>query len=197
MEKRALNILKFLNELERLKSVTRHSWTSSGRQESVAEHSWRMVVMAMVLEDEFPKVNIGRVIEMVAVHDFGEIYDGDTPAFTSDPNKLEREKAAIKKLVSSLNFDLQQKIIGLWDEYNKCETQEAKLAKALDKLEVLIQHNEADLSTWIPHEYEFNLIYGKEFTEFDEFIKIFRKLVDSQTKLKISEKPLVENDGRI
>jgi len=185
MKEKALKILKFLNEVEKLKSVTRHSWTSSGRQESVPEHSWRMAVFALVLEKEFPEINIQRVIELSIIHDFGEIYDGDTPAFKSDPNKLEKEEKAIKKLVESLDSDVQNKIISLWKEYNECKTNEAKLAKALDKLEVLMQHNEADKVNLTHKEWEFNLIYGKEFTDFHSFIKEFRKIIDKQTIEKV------------
>lgn len=185
MEEKILNILKFLKEIEKLKSVTRHSWTSSGRQESVPEHSWRMAVMALALEKEFPEINIKRVIELAIVHDFGEAYEGDTPAFLENPNKLEKEEKAIKELIKSLSEDTQNKIINLWKEYNGCKTNEAKLAKALDKLEVLIQHNESDPAKWLKDEGEFNLKYGKEFTDFHHFTKAFRKIVDRQTMEKI------------
>jgi putative hydrolase of HD superfamily len=185
MTEKILNILKFLNEVEKLKSVTRHMWTSSGRQESVPEHSWRMAVFAMVLEKEFPKINMQRVIELSIVHDFGEIYDGDTAAFLKNPNKLEKEEKAIKKLVESLHIDTQNKIIGLWKEYNECKTDEAKLVKALDKLEVLIQCNKADIPKWAQVEKEFNLTYGKEFMNFSAFIKKFREIVDKQTIEKV------------
>jgi len=185
MSEKILNILKFLNEAEKLKSVTRHSWTSSGRQESVPEHSWRLAVFAMVLEKEFPDIDMQRVMELSIVHDFGEIYDGDIPAFKEDPNKLEREEKAIKRLVESLPAETQNKIIDLWKEYNACETPEAKLVKALDKLETLIQHNSVDIPTWAKIEKEFNLTYGKKFMDFHSFIKEFRKIVDKQTLEKI------------
>ena len=185
MSEKILNILKFLNEVEKLKSVTRHSWTSSGRHESVPEHSWRLTVFAMVLEKEFPDINMQRVMELSIVHDFGEVYDGDTPAFKENPNKLEKEEKAIKKLVKSLDANTQNKIIGLWREYNECKTPEAKLVKALDKLETLIQHNSVDIPNWAKIEKEFNLTYGKEFMNFHSFIKEFRKIVDKQTMEKI------------
>lgn len=186
MEEKIKNILTFLKDIELLKSVTRHSWTSSGRHESVAEHSWRMAIMAMAFEKEFPNINISKVIEMVLIHDWGEIYDGDTPAFEKQPeNKLELEEKAVRKLVQPLDKEHQEKFINLWKEYNACETQEAKLAKALDKLEVIMQHNEADLSTWIPIEYEFNLNCAREYMEFNEFIKAFRAVLDEQTRKKI------------
>ena len=187
MQTKIKNILKFLKEIELLKSVTRHSWTSSGRQESVAEHSWRMAVFAMALEEEFPDFNMKKVIEMTLIHDLGEAHDGDHPAFKKQPkNKLEIEEKSVKKIIEPLSERLQLKIFNLWKEYNECKTDEARLAKALDKLEVLIQHNEADISTWDPEEYEFSLIYGLKYMDFNNFIKEFRQIVDKQTKEKIS-----------
>ena len=186
MQQKILNILKFLKDVELLKSVTRHSWTSSGRQESVAEHSWRLAVMAIVLEEEFPQVDIKKVIEMVIIHDFGEVYEGDFPAFQKQPsNKAKIEKRAVKKLVEPLALNVQNKIVELSNEFHECKTPEAKLARALDKLEVLIQHNEADLSTWVPKEYTYNLTCSRKYMGFHKFIKKFRKIIDKQTKEKV------------
>jgi putative hydrolase of HD superfamily len=192
MENKIDSILKFLKEIELLKTVTRHSWTSSGRQESVAEHSWRMAILSFILEEEFPDLDMKRIIEMILIHDIGEAYDGDYPAFRDQPkNKLEMEKKAVKKIISNLPNNLQNKIMGLWTEYNECKTQEARLAKALDKIEVLIQHNEADIKTWEPEEYEANITHGKEYMNFNDFIKKFRERVDKQTieKIKNNTKP--------
>ena len=72
--------IEFLNVIEKLKCNTRHSWTSSGRQESVAEHSWRLAVMAMLCADEYPNVDINKVIKMCLIHDWGEAITGDIPA---------------------------------------------------------------------------------------------------------------------
>ena len=44
MEPRAL--LDALHVAERLKDTPRHCYTSGGRRESVAEHSWRITLMA-------------------------------------------------------------------------------------------------------------------------------------------------------
>ncbi len=68
-----LKILDFLKDAELLKSVTRHSWTTSGRQESVPEHAWRMALLAMVLAEYFPQADINRVIKMIIVHDLGGV----------------------------------------------------------------------------------------------------------------------------
>ena len=84
------NYIDFLNVIEKLKCNTRHSWTSSGRQESVAEHSWRLAVMAMLCADEYPTLDINKVIKMCLIHDFGEAITGDIPAFlkNDDDEKL-------------------------------------------------------------------------------------------------------------
>ncbi len=185
-EQKIHNILAFLHDLELLKSVTRHSWLSSGRQESVPEHSWRMAVMAIILEEEFPNLDIRKVIEMCLIHDLGEVYEGDIPAFVKQAEHLTNEEQAVKQVVIPLSKHLQEKIIGLWKEYDEAQTQEAQLVKALDKLEVIIQHNEADISTWTAEEYDFQLTYGRKFTDYNQFIKKFREVVDKVTAEKIA-----------
>lgn len=188
MQQKILNILKFLKDVELLKSVIRHSWTSSGRQESVAEHSWRLAVMAIVLEEEFRQVDIKKVIEMVIVHDFGEVYEGDFPTFQKQPsNKAKIEERAVRKLVEPLAPNVQNKIIKLSNEFHEYKTLEAKLARALDGLEVLIQHNEADLSTWVSKEYTYNLTCSRKYMGFHKFIKKFREIIDKQTREKVAE----------
>ena len=81
MDSRAF--LDFLKVAEKLKCNTRHSYTSSGRCESVAEHSWRLAVMAYFVRDEFPEADIDKVIQMCIFHDMGEAITGDIPAFSA------------------------------------------------------------------------------------------------------------------
>lgn len=187
MKQKIKNIISFLNDVERLKSVTRHSWTSTGRQESVPEHCWRMALMAMILKENFPDTDIARVMEMCLIHDFGEVYDGDIPAFLKNSEHKLVEEKAVKKVVGPLSQNLQNKIISLYQEFEDCVTPEAKLAQAIDKLEVLIQHNEADISTWLPKEYELNLTHGLEYNQYNDFIKSFRNIVDQITRDKFSK----------
>ena len=74
-------LLTILHQAEKLKCVTRHCDTSSGRRESVAEHSWRLALMAMLLEDEFSHLDMSKVIRMCLIHDLGEAFTGDIPTF--------------------------------------------------------------------------------------------------------------------
>jgi putative hydrolase of HD superfamily len=180
--------VEFLNVIEKLKCNTRHSWTSSGRQESVAEHSWRLAVMAMLCADEYPDVDINKVIKMCLIHDFGEAITGDIPAFCKSQEDELDEDAAIKELLALLPYEAADELSILFSEMKEQRTDEAKLYKALDNLEALISHNEADISTWIPLEYEENLTYGQKNSEWSAWTKELRELVkqDSIDKIKNS-----------
>ena len=73
--------IDFLGRIEKLKCNTRHCYTSSGRHESVAEHSWRTALMAMLLTEAFPEADMNKVIRMCLIHDLGEAFTGDIPTF--------------------------------------------------------------------------------------------------------------------
>lgn len=184
MEIRAL--LDFLNEAEKLKCYTRHSYTSSGRRESVAEHSWRLALMAYLVKDELPEADIDRVIRMCLFHDMGEALTGDIPAFEKTEGDENIEKMAVAMLLRGLPEPYLTETSELFREMEEQRTPEARLYKALDKLEALIQHNEADLSTWLPLEHELQITYGTEECAFHEYIKKLRDAVreDSRRKMK-------------
>ena len=177
--------IDFLNKIEKLKCNTRHSWTSNGRQESVAEHSWRLAVMAMLCADEYPDLDMNKVINMCLIHDFGEAITGDIPAFLKTAQNESEEDRAVETLLSELPTNFRHELQALFDEMNARETQEAKLFKSLDNLEVLISHNEADLSTWLPREYEENLTYGQTNCEWSRWTKGLRGEIKRDSIKKI------------
>ena len=179
--------IDFLNKIEKLKCNTRHSWTSSGSQESVAEHSWRLAVMAMLCADEYPDLDINKVIKMCLIHDFGEAITGDIPAFLKTTQNELDEDVAVTKLLSVLPADIQTELQLLFDEMNARETPEAKLFKSLDNLEALVSHNEADISTWLPREYEENLTYGQRNCEWSDWIKVLKAEIKKDSIEKIEE----------
>ena len=180
--------IDFLNKIEKLKCNTRHSWTSSGRQESVAEHSWRLAVMAMLCADEYPDLDINKVIKMCLIHDFGEAITGDIPAFLKTAQNELDEDVAVTKLLSVLPADIQTELQSLFDEMNVRETPEAKLFKSLDNLEALVSHNEADISTWLPREYEENLTYGQQNCEWSDWVKVLKAEIKKDSIEKIEAK---------
>ncbi len=169
MEPREL--INLMGVAERLKCNTRHSWTSSGRRESVAEHSWRLSLMAWFVQDEFPEADINKIITMSIFHDLGEAITGDIPAFEKTESDEEQEAERVFELLDTLPSFYREKLIPLFKEMNEMQTLEAKIYKALDKMEAIVQHNEANLSTWLPLEWELNLNYGAESVLFSEYMQ--------------------------
>lgn len=183
----ARKFIEFMGIMERLKDNTRHSWTSGGRHESVAEHSWRTALMAMLMKDEFPGVDIDKVIRMCLVHDIGEAVTGDIPTFDKTSKDEDTEKNALDALISSLPAPWPNELKVLFDEMEALETIEAKLYKSIDRMEAILQHNEADISTWIPLEYDLNLKYGVEQAQFSPYTARLREEMRKDTQLKIDE----------
>lgn len=180
------SFLSFLDITEKMKCNTRHSWTSSGRHESVAEHSWQLTLMAFLLQDEFPELDMDKVIKMCLVHDLGEAVTGDIPAFVKTTGDEQTEARAVEELLAYLPDRQQQRFSELFAEMDAQESEEAKLYKALDKLEALIQHNQAELSTWIPLEYDLQMTYGTKECGFSEYTNRLRDLVREDSKKKIN-----------
>lgn len=181
-------LLEFLGVIEKLKCNTRHSWTSSGRKESIAEHSWRLAVIAMLLKDEFDDTDNNKLIKMCLVHDFGEAITGDIPCFNKNKSDEKHEDCEVDKLISTLPEKQRLELSQLFIEMREMKTTEAKLVKALDKLEAVISHNEADISTWIPLEYELNVVYGKDECKDFEYLVKLRKLLKDISLKKIEDK---------
>ena len=180
-------LLDILRVAEKLKCNTRHCYTSSGRQESVAEHSWQIALMAMLIAPEFPEADMGKVIRMCLIHDIGEAFTGDIPAFDKTAADSEKEDAVYDRWVQTLPEDTKQEFTALLAEMNALETLEAKIYKALDKVEALIQHNISDISTWLPLEYDLQFRYGKENVKFSPWFQSLREEIDRWTSRKIAE----------
>ena len=183
----AKKLLEILSMAEQLKCRTRHCDTSSGRRESVAEHSWRVALMAMLMEDEFPDLDIDKVIRMCLIHDLGEAFTGDIPAFLKKSEDGEKEEAILERWVGDFPAPYNEEWLALLREMDALETLEAKLYKALDNLEAVIQHNEADISTWEPHEYDLNLTYADDIVAFSPYLRSLREAIRDDTKQKIAD----------
>ncbi|MCI7205713.1 MAG: HD domain-containing protein [Clostridium sp.] len=183
-------VIRFIKEIENLKSVTRTAWTKTGRRESTAEHSWRLAMLLMVLSDDFKDLDIDKAIKMSLVHDLGELYDGDISAKlqNDNDNKAEMEEKAMRRMLTILPENLAENIYDLWKEYNECSTKEAKLVKAMDKLETIVQHNQGNNPE--DFDYEFNLQYGKQYFMDNEILEYMRYIIDEDTKesVKLKEK---------
>src|SRR3989344_116587 len=128
-------IIQFLHEAERLKSILRHSWLSSGRRESVAEHTWRMALMAVLLSKYLDKeVDLLKNLKLILVHDLVEINYKDNPAFKKQPSeKSSQERKSLVKLTKILPGSIGTEVFELWEEYEAGKSLEARFAKAMDK----------------------------------------------------------------
>ena len=178
-------LIDFLDIAEKMKCNTRHSWTSTNRKESVAEHSWRLSLIALLLEKEIENVDFNKVIRMCIIHDLGEAITGDIPSFLKTQQDSAVEEKAIKKLIEKLPELQREEFRILFEEMEQRQTMEAKIYKALDRLEAVIQHNEAPISTWLPLEYELQQKYGWEEAQVHERLSKLRETAKQDTIEKI------------
>jgi putative hydrolase of HD superfamily len=190
MANKAKQILLFLQDAEKLKTEIRHSYTSdSTRTESVAEHSWFMSLLALLVFEHIKgEVDELKVLKMIIIHDLVEVFAGDIPAFEKSDrknNKTENERVALKMLTENLTTEKQIEFFDLWEEFEERKTPEAKLAQSLDKIEVIIQHTIASIKTWEQGDFDINPYYKSEYFDFDGFMRILKDIVDRETMEKI------------
>jgi putative hydrolases of HD superfamily len=186
------NLFAFYIQAEKLKTTMRHSWTNEvTRQESSAEHSWMMCLIAMsVFEHLTVKVDQLRVLKILLVHDLAEAITGDIPSFEVSKRKelkSENEKIALETLTANLTPSFRQELLDLWNEYESKETIEAKIAHAIDKFESPLQHNISDITTWDQNDFDIHPFYKMEFAEIDPFLKDLRASLEDMSREKITD----------
>ena len=182
------SIIQFLQQAEKLKSTLRTAWTESGRQESTAEHTWRLSLLAMLLTDEYPQLDSFKILKLCIIHDLAEAVSGDIPAPLQHrvSNKSELEKQDLLTLTASLETAQREELLALWTEYDQMSTEEARLVKALDKIETMLQHNQGQNPS--DFDYAFNLTYGQKHTGYDNLTIQLRQLVDADTMKNVQAK---------
>jgi putative hydrolase of HD superfamily len=179
-------VLAFLQAAEQLKDTLRSGRTASGRQESTAEHTWRLCLMVMMFEQELTGYDLLRLLKLCIIHDLGEAISGDVPAVQQHQHaeRAVRERADLVSLCAPLPGDLRETLVELWDDYAGARSPEAVLAKGFDKLETMLQHlagrNAPDF------DYTFNLTYGLRQTAAHPLLRRIRALVDAQTRERLA-----------
>lgn len=182
-------LLEILSQAAKLKTTYRHCFTDKERRESVAEHSWRLALMGMLMDgdDAYRDCDMNRVIRMCLIHDLGEAFTGDIPAFEKTDADRITEVDQFRRWIESFPNPTRQTFQSLLEEMDAQITPESKLFKALDKLEAVIAHNESDIETWLDLEYEFQYIYGAKQVTFSDYLIRLKKEIDDWTSQKIEQ----------
>jgi putative hydrolases of HD superfamily len=193
MQSKITSIIKILTLAERLKFELRHSYMSDGRKESVAEHCWCMSLMAVLIEPLLSKkIDTARLLKMIIIHDLVEAEAGDVSALDQLRNpeikllKAERETQAINNIREVLHETTGKEIHDLFYEFENKETYVAKVANALDKLEVHLQHNHADFDTWEEIEYDMCYMLDKH-VHFDPALSELKRQIVDAAEQKMQE----------
>ena len=165
MDERLQKQLNFILEIDKEKNIFRQTHLSGhGRRENDAEHAWHMAVMAYLLQEYSNEpVDVARVMLMCLLHDVVEIDAGDTYAYDTDGLKTQkaREDAAKQRIYSLLPDDQKQELQALFDEFEACQTPEARFAKAMDNLQPLILNNSNHGGDWKDHSAKASRIYKR------------------------------------
>ncbi|WP_338873584.1 HD domain-containing protein [Spirosoma sp. SC4-14] len=167
MESAILSLqIEFIKEVDKLKYILRKTkLLNSDRRENDAEHSWHLALMALVLAEHanFP-LNMLRVIKMLLIHDIVEIDAGDTFIYDtqkSHDNTVE-ERAAAKRIFGLLPEEQAAEFIAVWEEFEAGQTNEAKFARAMDRLEPLLQNASNKGGTWAEFSVKYDKVYAKK-----------------------------------
>ena len=159
------NIVDFIKEIEKLKSVTRFNRTLDGRFENSAEHSWQSAMASIVLQDYYPeKLNMEKVISMLLIHDLGEIYAGDTWVFDNEKkvHSHDRELESIEKTMRILPEEKYLNMKNSWLEFEKGQSAEARYARVIDALVPLINHLEVSELNYNPDNISSDMVLEKK-----------------------------------
>jgi 5'-deoxynucleotidase YfbR-like HD superfamily hydrolase len=147
--------LVFLNEADQLKSIVRASkLNDNSRFENSAEHSWHIMLHAMVLEDQAGSdVNLNSVLKMLLIHDIVEIDAGDAPihGVVDHAAMAEKEQKAAHRLFGLLPSSEGKALINLWQEFEQAKTPDALFAKAIDRVQVPISNLANGGGSWITY----------------------------------------------
>jgi len=166
MDTRIKQQLSFALEIDKLKNIFRQTHLSgNGRSENDAEHSWHMAIMAYILKEYAnEKIDITRVMLMCLLHDIVEIDAGDTYAYDAEmlSSQKEREDAAKERIFSILPESQKNEFIALFDEFEACETAEAKFARAMDNLQPLLLNHSNNGSDWRKHKVTAEQVYNRQ-----------------------------------
>ena len=182
--------LDFVLEIDKVKNIYRQTYLADGnRKENDAEHSWHLALMAVLLSEYSNEpVDLSRVVPMVLAHDLVEIDAGDTYAYDAAgaATKEERETKAADRIYGLLPEDQGKWLRELWDEFEACETPEAKFAHVLDNCQPLFLNDASDGRSWTEHGVKKSQIYKRNCRTGEgsrEIWEYMQELIDKHIRL--------------
>jgi len=142
MMEEIIEFSKLIGKLKKTKRTGWVTWVKIENPESVAEHIFRTAVLGMVISD-IKKLDTEKVVRMTLLHDLTESVMVDWDYYTKKKLGIEkfkkREKESMEKVLGLLPQELKEKYEEIWNEFSQEESEEAKLVRQIDKLEMIIQ----------------------------------------------------------
>ncbi|MFN8248067.1 MAG: HD domain-containing protein [Ferruginibacter sp.] len=163
IDARLIKQIAFIHEIDKLKYIQRKTRLfNSTRTENDAEHSWHLAMMTIVLaEHSNVPLDVLKVMKMVLIHDVVEIDAGDVFLYDTkrSHSNTEAERAAAERIFGMLPAEQEAELKALWEEFEEGKTSEAKFARAMDRLEPLLQNVSNDGGTWREHNVDYSDVY--------------------------------------
>jgi putative hydrolase of HD superfamily len=200
---------EFSTFIEKLKKIERYKgqfywkdYPSLARYESVADHTWRIAILLLLFEDKLSqKINTEKALKMTLVHDLPEVIAGDdspmgntgtgqdSHAYNKQKQKerFSKEEQAARQLFYKLDEKKGHELYHLWLEYEKQEVYEAKIIKALDRIEALLQVLEYRKGNMFKQHLDFTIKYCTEKTIFEPILNEFAIEIAGKMKENFKE----------
>jgi len=160
-----LNQIAFIKEIDKVKYIQRKTKLfNSDRNENDAEHSWHLALMAIVLAEHSDEpIDILKVVKMVLIHDIVEIDAGDVFIYDTakSHSNTDEERLAANRIFGLLPKKQAENMISIWEEFEAGETNEAKFARSMDRLEPLLQNTSNEGGTWKEFGVNYKKVYEK------------------------------------
>ena len=192
-----LNQIEFIREIDKLKYIFRKTkLINSDRPENDAEHSWHLAMMAIVLAGHANEpIDLEKVMKMVLIHDIVEIDSGDVFVYDTAKNhdNFDEELKAARRIFGILPEEQAEEFINLWIEFEEMKTPESKFARALDRLEPLLQNASNNGGTWREFDVKYDKVIEKKKAIKDgseELWKFAKQLIDESVEKGILSSPL-------
>ena len=197
-----LNQIEFIREIDKLKYIFRKTkLINSDRPENDAEHSWHLAMMAIVLAGHANEpIDLEKVMKMVLIHDIVEIDSGDVFAYdtTKSHDNFDEELKAARRIFGILPKEQAEEFLNIWIEFEEMKTPESKFARALDRLEPLLQNASNNGGTWREFDVKYDKVIEKKKVIKDGSEKIWefaKQLIDESVEKGILSSPLTPKGG--